>query len=759
MRRKNLVLILSILLCAVFVYATTTIVTEDIGIAQSATVGTWHPNHSLSNITDDNFTTYAVTQVNNTYAMINVTKREASDSESRVQITFNSSSDQNKTNFTMSDFQECWDYVTTKLVYRLGSNFTQNLSNFVTDESITPLQGVTISFNNTRTVSVVVYNRSDTYFTSNESFIALNGTSVSLNNDDIIIDSGVVYNQSVTKFVVNETNTTSNNLVLINGSNMTVTNTRSVSNVNLFNCSARISVTNETNITNSNLVWGNTTNATLLNTDSVELVRPYNCSVRISVFNETNTTLNNLVWINDSNMTLENTFAVDVSSVKVMNCTDVSLPPYGSGNYTAFSDGNIFVSSISTIPNGTVVCLNYTYQGLGFGTEIGSGNFTAFSDGNIFMISNSTIADGEGFCANYTYQGPGFGIEIGSGNYTAFSDGNIFVTSNSTVHDNTVVCANYTYVADDIINEGDNYTINYSAGTIKFNEGATQYNSSTLGINYSYRVNGSVIGSGNYTVVYLDGTINFSTNYANNSLTAVNYTFLDDSTPKNKRECYNGSIWVSMGTESDEDELYDFRMYWSAPGSDWDIDYFRPSPVGITDSNYFPSESTTVVFNITVNISSSPENQSTVNVSLLIGFDRKFGNYTRNISSTVLINTSYVNVTLTFNNGERIFWFWEIMDNQSRTIENTTRRTIDIDSILEIISVGDETRPINFSADTGDAVFKGDVTANSFTGNGLTLNNVTVTSTCDSTKNGNLVYNATPHKLLFCNSTVWKVLN
>ena len=51
------------------------------------------------------------------------------------------------------------------------------------------------------------------------------------------------------------------------------------------------------------------------------------------------------------------------------------------------------------------------------------------------------------------------------------------------------------------------------------------------------------------------------------------------------------------------------------------------------------------------------------------------------------------------------------MDNQSRYIENTSRRIVDILPDLEIMSVGDATHPINFTLNTGDITTRGIITA------------------------------------------------
>ncbi len=488
MKKTNIIfLALFILFSAFLVYATTTEILEDATVDQSSEVGKFKLNNNLTNLTDGNYTTYAVTQVNNTYAMINFTKPDGSGRSSNVQMTYNTSSGSTGTNYSLDDFPLCWANDVDKLLFRMGSNFTQNLSNNVFFENFTWINGTATTLNNPRINSIVVFNR----------------------------------------------------------------------------------------------------------------------TANLTILNESDST--NLLWTNGTNMTLDKGNLT--GRIEIYNCTGSSYNEVTSGNWTLFPlDGKIFVTSNSTLPDNTPVCINYSFNAIGLG--------------------------------------------------------------------------------------------------------------------------GKVIGSNNYTLDYLPGNITLNTSLHNNTLMAANYTYLTDDPQKNKRDCYNGSVWIPLGGEADQDELFDIRMFWSITGSTWIIDFLRVSPVGVTDSDYFPSESTSILFNITANLTRSAGNQTTVNVSLWTRLCpnricNNTGIYTLNVSNQVLINASHVNATVTFSDGDRIEWYWAFVDNQSRTIENTTRRVIDIDTALEILSIGDETRPINFTtsgANAGDVTFKGDLTLNDIIASG----NITV---------------------------------
>ncbi len=710
MKSKTIfITILLMVLFSVIIYSeTTSQIVEDTIADQTDTVGRWDGDHSLTNITDGNYTTYAVTKVNLTYAMINFSKQDGSGDLSKVQITYNTSSGSTGTNYTFRNFPKCWIGDNDKLLYRLASNFTQNFTDSVANE----------------TVRAVITN------IINETALLLNGTAVPLVGRNIISNTVGVFNRTI-----------------------------------------NISVINETNITNPDLIWKNNTNVTVLNTASVNALRVYNCSIREQIFNETNTSSNNLVWVNNTNMTLTNSYIVANSSIHLYNCSS----PYteiGRENFTFFPNGNLQVKSINTTPDGTVICANYTYQGLGLGEKLETAAYTLFPDGNIFMIKNDTFPDEFGFCINYSYHGGGFGKALS--NYTLdLTAGTI--TLEEPNFNNTEVGVNYTYSTPitlanirvinstvRLFNRTVNLTsLNESGFTWLNNTNLTLANDDLTGLLKIYNCSGNgshygEIGSGNWTEFSADGKIfmtsnatfndglavcinysywgsgygsevpdsNYSIDYLSGNLSildskwnltlGINYSYHFDSTEKNKRECYNGTDWILLDTESDQDELFDIRMFWLLSGSEWDIDYYRVSPIGITDVDYFPSTSTSVLFNITANLTRSAGNQTTVNVSLWIRIDNSSGIYTQNSSNFVLINESFVNQTLIFADGERIWYYWAFEDNQSRSIENTTVRIVDILPDLEIMSIGDETKPINFTlsgANAGDAVFKGTVTA------------------------------------------------
>ncbi len=578
MKINNLHILTMLILFSVLVTAATNIIiVEDSVVDQSATVGTWHLDHGLTNLTDGNISTYVRTLVNETSALTNFTKQDGSDSLSIVQITYNTSSGKVSTNYSMADFLKCWDnetVATTKVIFRLTSNFTQNISNPIAFENFTWINATPVTLSNTRIVDIRVFNR-------------------------------------------------------------TVTS----------------DITNETNFTNSNLVWANGTNTSVLNRNIVSDIRIFNNSVIISVLNETNTTGNNLIWGNGTNMTLANVL-IDNTSVKLMNCT--SGLQIGDGNFTVFpADGNIFIDSNVSIPDGSVICANYSYQGAGFGTELGSGNFSAFTDGNIFMSSTSTFSNGTGFGVNYTFHTEGFG---------------------------------------------------------------------------------NIINSSNYTVNYLNGSITLTSNLHNNTLMGVNYSVLTDSTPKNKRECNNGSDWILLDSESDEDEIFDIRMFWSIPGSNWTLTIHRIEP-----DQYTTYTSLAVPFNVTLNITNSPNNQTTVNVSLWTRINNASGLFTLNSSREVLNNNTVFNKTLTFTDGDRVWWYFSFEDNQSRIIENTSIRLLDIDTVYSQMAVGTGINFTMFGPNAGNANFQGTITAANLISNGGITSQLNASPQCNITVTSGII--------------------
>ncbi len=883
-----LFLILILLFSAYLVYATTVEIVEDTVADQSGTVGTWDPNHSLSNITDGNYTTYAVTFVNNTYAMINFTKEDGSGSSSKVQVTYNTSSGSNGTNYTLSDFPICWNNNTDKLLFRLASNFTQNFSNDIIFENITPivtkvfdetitlLNNTAVALDNVNVIvnTLVVFNRTievdDTINESvtpvitqiiNETITLLNDTAVALVGRNVIVNTLVIFNQTANLTSLNESG-----FIWLNNTNLTLANNRLTGLLRIYNCSGssyeelansnwsgfivsgKVFMTSNATFADGLPVcinysyWGsgygealNSSNYTLslsagtitlaetsFNNSALGVNYTYSTPITLAntlvinstvrLFNRTaNTTVLNesgFTWLNNTNLTLANNRLTGL--LRIYNCSKSSYEELGSGNWTEFAtDGKIHMTQNTTFADGLPVCINYSYWGSGYGEAVPDSNYSIdYLSGNLSILDahwNETLG------INYTYHSLGSGEALGVNNYTLdLTAGTIFL--NDSRYNNTALGVNYTYstpitlantrvinstvrlfnrtINTTVINEsgftwsnntnltlanddltgllkiyncsGDSYEELGSGNWTEFATDGKVFMTSngTFGdnlpvcINYSYWGVGSgeAVPDSNYSIDYLSGNLSILDSKWNGTL-GINYTFLNDSTEKNKKECYNGTDWILLDTESDQDEIFDIRMFWSLGGSEWIIDYYRVSPIGVTDVDYFPSTSTTVVFNLTANLTRSAGNQTTINTSLWIRIDNSSGIYTLNSSDFVLINTSYVNQTLIFAIGERIWYYWSFKDNQSRSIENTTVRIVDIVEDLEILSIGDATKPINFTLNTGDAVFRGDVTVNS-----LILRNISTPSTCSITANGQLFYNATDHHAYICNSTSWNAL-
>lgn len=653
--------------------------------------------HTLSNLTDGNLTTYVVTRNNLTYYYTNFTKLNDSNSSSVVQIRYNTTLDAQTTNYTFSDYTKCWINNAEKVQIRLISNYTQNLSTYIIVENFTWVNGTAVSLDNTRAVSAVVYNKT------------------------------VRFN------IINETNKTNSDLVWNNGTNITLLNTNTTDSIRIFNCSVATNINNETNITNSNLVWKNGTNVSVAQTFGVSAIDIYNCSVRNTVTNESNATNSELVWINGTNMTLAN--PPYSSAIVLMNCT----PPHvvvGAGNYTNYGNGNIFATANTTVHDGGNICINYTFQGLGYGTEINSsGNYTFFENGNIYMISNSTFQDGLGFCINYTYLGDGFGAELGSGNYTLYGDGNVTMISNTTIPDGTKICANYSY----------------------------------HGIGF-----GDVIPSANYTLNYTPGTITLTSNLHSGTQMGVNYTYMSDATPFNRRQCYNGSKWINLGTDTGRAEIFDIRMFWKMFSRSLNFSFSMLIP-----SAYSIQNSTSVVINLTTIDYSADNNHTYWNCSLYNKSNRD-GNYSANAAwdDKFITNGSTTNITLTLNDGGRYYWYIGCEDEFKREIANSTMRAFDVDVDYNVMKMGDG--EINFTFVDGDIGFKGTLrggdiavvtsTIDTLTSttttissqlniNGnMTLINTTEFAACNSTRDGDMIYNLSAGKLLFCNSSGWQKL-
>ena len=89
--------------------------------------------------------------------------------------------------------------------------------------------------------------------------------------------------------------------------------------------------------------------------------------------------------------------------------------------------------------------------------------------------------------------------------------------------------------------------------------------------------------------------------------------------------------------------------------------------------------------------------------------------YTVNATGIIINNGSYANTTITFSDGDRVWWYVGCTDNYTRTVVSSTPiRIIDVDEVYYILSLG-ANRVINFSLTTGDITSIGDIIATSLT--------------------------------------------
>lgn len=261
------------------------------------------------------------------------------------------------------------------------------------------------------------------------------------------------------------------------------------------------------------------------------------------------------------------------------------------------------------------------------------------------------------------------------------------------------------------------------------------------------------VGVNNYTLDYLSGNITLISDYHNNTIFKSNYTYMTDATPSNDRECYNGTNWISLGIDTGQPEIFDIRLFWNVASRLLNFSFS-----GLTPNAYSIRNLTTVMINITTIDYAADNNHTYWNCSLYNRSNRDY-NYSVNslLDDRVVTNGSYFNQSITFDDNSRTWWYISCEDEYGREIANSTVRLFDID--VYYIKLKIQGGVINFTITDGSAQFQGNVKAPSFTGAMLTLDNLTTISSCDAARNGDLVYNATPHKLLFCNSTDWQRLN
>lgn len=232
--------------------------------------------------------------------------------------------------------------------------------------------------------------------------------------------------------------------------------------------------------------------------------------------------------------------------------------------------------------------------------------------------------------------------------------------------------------------------------------------------------------------------------------------------------CGNYSTWTNLLTSTGQDEVYDIRIYWNIPIVNYDYGYSLKEP-----DEYATSTSTSILFNMTGNWTGG--NGTTINCSLYTRYNNTMS-YTLNSTAQTLINRSWngssgadssVNYTITFPDKSRTWWFWRCEDNNSREIQNTTARIFDIDTTYSQLSIG-VNQVINMSVTTGNIVTMGSLTTGTsitagttITSGGLaSLNSIKLTNlstyeACDATQNGRIVYNASEHWVMLCNSTDW----
>lgn len=101
-----------------------------------------------------------------------------------------------------------------------------------------------------------------------------------------------------------------------------------------------------------------------------------------------------------------------------------------------------------------------------------------------------------------------------------------------------------------------------------------------------------------------------------------------------------------------------------------DLDFYIVEPM-----EYAIYESNSVLFNITANFTTS-----TINVNLYTRTNNNTFPYVLTVNDLVLVNGSYISTTITFEDHDRVWWYWEFVDNQNKLIGNTPRGIFDIDA-------------------------------------------------------------------------------
>lgn len=222
----------------------------------------------------------------------------------------------------------------------------------------------------------------------------------------------------------------------------------------------------------------------------------------------------------------------------------------------------------------------------------------------------------------------------------------------------------------------------------------------------------------------------------------------------NARYCNDGS-WELIGSIKDRQAVYEEAMNFRTVGRTYTISYNTDKP-----AEYVTFDNSAVNFSIYINDSLADANHTTFNVSIYIRLNNTAG-YTANVSDLVIVNGSFVNATINFNDGDRVWWYWSAEDNYSRNIFNTSVRIFDVDLVYYKLSLG-ANKVINFSTDTGEMVIKGGLAADNITVDWIKINQNDSTTnpliTCDNDHRGYIYYNNNTNHHYGCNSTDWNAL-
>jgi hypothetical protein len=266
-----------------------------------------------------------------------------------------------------------------------------------------------------------------------------------------------------------------------------------------------------------------------------------------------------------------------------------------------------------------------------------------------------------------------------------------------------------------------NYTVFASEGYVQSDSNdSVWYDGIQMCINYSYST--QTMGSANYTVDYATGNITLADNsIGNGSQWGINYTYYTDGDQTNSRWCHNSSHWVQIGTTSSSAMVCEEAMQFNIDGRNHNVTAQLSAPLGTTDSEYYTSTSTEVMFNFTYDDGYSDVNHTTLNATLYTRMTNT-GNFTVNRTGIVVTNQTYSNISVQFDDGDRVWWYLGFEDNYSRPVLNQTpTRIIDIDADYYTLSLGSGD-VINFSLSTGDITTIGDIRVIDLTATNLESN-------------------------------------